>query len=125
LKQFKNNTGMKAIERHVQTGKSDSATKNQLSNYISADRFKIGDVYLFNKTDPKCQGDSSLWGVFDKCDGETVYLESSSRDREKFDIWCRLPEDYRYCRLAARTEMRQYIFDQTFNESRRMLGAER
>ncbi len=113
---------MKAIERQASAGESDSATKNQLSNYIAADRFTIGDVYLFNKTDPKCPRSSSLWGVLDKCEGDTVYLESCSNDREKFDTWCRLPEDYRYCRLATRTEMRQYIFDQTWHESRKILG---
>ena len=115
---------MKSVERQLNAGKSASAERNQISEYIASQKFAIGDVYLFNKRDPNCPSDSSLWGVFDKCDGGSVYLESSSRDRNVFTAWCRLPDGYRYCRLSTRAEMRQYIFDQTWHESRQMLGAE-
>lgn len=118
---FKNNTGMKTIELQT-AGRSDSAKQNQISDYIAAHKFEIGDVYLFHKSDPRCPSDSSLWGVFDKSDGGTVFLESSSSDCEEFRTWCRLPEGYRFCRPATRTEMRQYIFEQTWDESRRILG---
>ena len=115
---------MKSVERQLNAGKSASSERNQISEYIASQKFAIGDVYLFNKRNPSCPSDSSLWGVFDKCDGGSVYLESSSRDRNVFTAWCRLPDGYRYCRLSTRAEMRQYIFDQTWHERRQMLGAE-
>ena len=117
---------MKTSHRHASViGKTDYEVQNRLSDYIAADRFDIGDVYLFHKTDPRCPKGSSLWGMFDKCEDGKVFLESSSRDCEVFENWCRLPDDYVYCRLATRTELHQYVFEQTWCESRQILGAAR
>lgn len=106
----------------LKAGDACLSTRNLLSNYIAADKFTFGDVYLFHKTNPRCPAGSSLWGVFDKClDGE-VYLESCSTDNEEYHNWCRLPEGYMYCRLSTRSELRRYIFDQTWYESRKLQG---
>lgn len=103
-------------------GGADSASRNLLSDYIAADKFTFGDVYLFHKTNPRCPAGSSLWGVFDKCENGAVYLESCSTDNKEYHNWCRLPEGYMYCRLSTRSEFRRYIFDQTWYESRQILG---
>ncbi len=116
---------MKTASINLTIGKADSVVRNLLSNYIAAEKFTIGDVYLFHKTNPQCPAGSSLWGVFDKCKDGEIYLESCSTDNEKFDNWCRLPEGYMYCRLATRPELRRYIFDQTWYESRKVLAVTR
>lgn len=113
------------INPESEVGKADSAERNLLSDYIAAEKFTIGDVYLFHKTDSRCPAGSSLRGVFDKCKDGEVYLESCSTDNGEFDNWCRLPEGYMYCRLATRPELRHYIFDQTWYESRKILASEK
>lgn len=111
-----------STNQESKVGKSDSAARNLLSDYIAAEKFAVGDVYLFHKTNPRCPAGSSLWGVFDKCKDGEVYLESCSTDNEEFSNWLRLPEGYIYCRLATRPELRRYIFDQTWYESRKVMG---
>ena len=120
---IKNNTGMKTMtDAKPKDGGADLSTRNLLSDYIAAEKFVVGDVYLFHKTNPRCSAGSSLWGVFDRCKNGEVYLESCSTDNETFNTWCRLPDGYRYCRLSTRSELRRYIFDQTWHESRQVLG---
>lgn len=115
---------MKMRSNKTKDCKECSDSRNLLSVFIDKNKFIIGDVYLFHKTDPRCPANSSLWGMFDKSVDGAVFLESCSSDHEKFDTWCMLPEDYRYCRLTTRTELRQYILNQTWYESRRILKAE-
>ena len=70
--------------------------------------FEIGETYLFHPTDPTCDSRHALWGVFQKKVGGTIWLESSSADLRHFQLWCRLPEEYRYCRRSTREELRDY-----------------
>lgn len=82
----------------------------------SADELQIGEVYVFNTDDPACPSGSSLWGVFDKCEGGRIYLESSSEDLQHFTHACKLPDRYRYWRLTTRSELRDYISALVFSE---------
>ena len=93
---------------------------NRSSRYIiSVERFRLGDVYLFHKTDRNCPSKSSLWGIFDKREGDEIYLESSSNGNlRRFKLWHRLPYDYEYCRLATRQELGNFMFALAWFESR-------
>ena len=81
-----------------------------------------GELYLFHPIDRQCPASSSLWGVFDKRAGGTVYLESSSRNLREFRIWHDLPERYRYIRCATHDELRDYFSSLTCYECRRSSG---
>jgi len=83
---------------------------------IRRGRFRIGELYVFNATDCTCPADGSLFGIFDKETSDGIYLESSSRDLIHFCLRHRLPNDYRYCRLASRAELRDYIFNLAYYE---------
>ena len=84
--------------------------------------FIPGEVYLFHRTDPACPADGSLYGVIDKETSDAIYLESSSSDLQTFRYWHRLAEDYHYCRLAARSELRDYIFNLACEECLQQAG---
>lgn len=71
---------------------------------------RVGELYLFHRTDPHCPPATSLWGVFDRDDDERLHLESSSSDLHSFRRWHTLPEAYRYRRLATREELRDYTW---------------
>ena len=73
--------------------------------------FTIGELYLFHPTDPLCPAESSLWGVYDKIEDGIIYLEHSTTDGRHFRLWEELPERYRYCRLATRLELRDYMYN--------------
>lgn len=68
-----------------------------------------GEVYLFHRTAPACPADESLWGIFDTRIHGRIYLETSSLDLCRFRKWHPLPPGYRYCRLATRDELRDYM----------------
>ena len=70
-----------------------------------------GELYLFHADDAQCPAESSLWGVFDKREAEQIVLESSSRDLRSFSLWQQLPTDYRYSRVATRSELRDYSYN--------------
>jgi len=74
-------------------------------------RFIAGELYVFHASDCTCPADGSLFGMFDKETSAGIYLESSSRDLVDFHLWHRLSDEYRYCRLATRDELRDYIFN--------------
>ncbi len=81
--------------------------------------FEVGDLYLFHPSDPRCPSESSLWGLFDRCEGERILLESSSEGTlSEFKAWHPLPEEYRYCRPATRPELRDYMWALGFYEAR-------
>lgn len=83
---------------------------------ISVCRFHSGEVYLFNRYDRRCPSKSSLWGIFDKQINADIYLESSSGDLRKFELWHKLSADYKYCRLATRAEVRDFMYDLAWYE---------
>ncbi len=88
------------------------------------DKFTIGEVYLFHRTDPQCPAESSLWGVFDKHADNSIFLESSTRDLYYFRKWHKLPVGYNYCRLATRPELRDYTAGLQWFEFRRQPAVE-
>lgn len=75
-----------------------------------------GELYVFHRADPTCPAVGSLFGVFSHEDPDAVYLESCSPDMFRFRLECRLPTGYRYCRLATRSELRDYIFNLACHE---------
>lgn len=74
-------------------------------------RFVIGDLYLFHPTKKYCPSNRSLWGVYDKIENGIIYLESSTLDLRRFNIWHCLPVKYRYSRRATRGELRDYMYN--------------
>lgn len=97
---------------------STSSTSPQF--FVS--RFIEGEIYLFNRTDPTCPAEGSLWGVFDKRIEDTIYLESSSLNLQDFRKWHLLPIDYRFCRLATRSELRDYTANLSWFENNCLLS---
>lgn len=76
---------------------------------ISALRLIPGELYLFYGIARRGVTRVPLWGIFDRCDDECIYLESSSRNLLDFRLWHRLPSRYRRYRLATRAELRDYV----------------
>ena len=72
-----------------------------------------GELYLFHPTDRFCPAAGSLWGVFNRHRGEDgICLETCSRDLFSFKKWHCVPAaHYRFFRLAARTELRDYYYN--------------
>jgi len=70
--------------------------------------FETGEIYLFHKTDPDCPDGDALWAVFDSRDVNGIMLESCTDNLIDFTLRCRLPADYRYCRLSTESEVREY-----------------
>lgn len=81
-------------------------------------KFENGELYLFHPSDPKCDPNHSIWGMVDHVTENTIYLESSSTDLRTFKHWHQLPEGNKHCRLASRTELRDYIANIIMYESR-------
>ncbi len=75
------------------------------------DASAVGELYLFHRTDERCPPDGSLWGIVDRSDAREIRLESSSSDLLHFRLYHPLPEEYRYCRLATRSELRDYVWN--------------
>lgn len=94
-----------------------AAEKHAVPHFVRKVRFTTGDLYLFHRTVPACPSCSSLWGMFDKRVGTTLYLESSSSDLIHFRGWHRLPDGFRYCRRASRSELRDYAGNLSWSES--------
>ena len=80
--------------------------------------FRAGEVYLFHSADPDCPSEDSLWGMFDKCEDGEILLESMTCDLHRFVLRQPLPAVYRYCRLATRTELVDYMTDMAFASAR-------
>ena len=76
-----------------------------------ATQFRIGELYLFHPTNPRCPSSSSLWGFYDKRIKEVIYLEHSSHNLRNFRLWHPLPTRYCYYRLATRDELRDYMYN--------------
>lgn len=73
--------------------------------------FRIGDLYLFHPNNPRCPAKTSLWGFYDKTTNGVIYLEHSTEDLRHFRSWHRLPQCYRYYRLATCDELRDYMYN--------------
>lgn len=84
--------------------------------------FRIGELYLFHHNDPRCPAKGSLWGIFDRRELGCLYLESSSLDLQTFYPYHILPVGYRYCRLASRGELRDYLSGLIYSECHRGLA---
>lgn len=90
------------------------------TNRIAETTFEEGEVYLFHSSDAACPAESSLWGVFGNRSRTQIFLESSAAaDLEHFVLYGLLPIDYRYCRMASRAEMRDYVYALACCERRR------
>ena len=89
---------------------------NEVMMTIEECRFCEGEVYLFHKSDSHCPADSSLWGTFNRYDGDGVHLEILTTDCAFFRYWRLLPASYRYCRLATREEERYFFTEQVRSE---------
>lgn len=75
-------------------------------------KFRIGDVYLFHVSDPGCHSRTALWGIVDKRSAEgCIQLEASTPDLKNYRFWTSLPENYRFCRLSTRDELRDFSFN--------------
>lgn len=82
--------------------------------------FEAGEVYLFHPTDPACPAESSLWGIVSGHTKAGIYLESSSNaELQDFVLYGLLSCDYRYCRLATRSELHDYVYALALCERRR------
>lgn len=84
-----------------------------------ATQFRIGDLYLFHTSNPRCPSSSSLWGFYDKRINGVIYLEHSSYNLHNFSLWHPLHTLYRYCRLATRNELRDYMYNLGWFESKK------
>ena len=84
-----------------------------------ATQFRIGDLYLFHTSNPRCPSSSSLWGFYDKRINGVIYLEHSSSNLHAFRLCHSLPARYRYCRLATRNELRDYMYNLGWFESKK------
>ncbi len=89
---------------------------NKNDNLIDNTNLESEELYLFNTSNPLCPPESSLWGVFDRYEGKQILLESESCDLRNFNLWKALPDEYNYCRLATRKELRQYMNNITIYE---------
>lgn len=78
--------------------------------------FKVGEVYLFHTDNPQCPDAESLWGLYDRHDGGSIFLESCSTDQKRFSKGRRLPAQYRFCRLSTRDELRDYMANSICSE---------
>ena len=58
----------------------------------------------------------SLWGLYDRHDGNSIFLESWSTDQKHFSKGRHLPEQYRFCRLSTRSELRDYMVNSIYSE---------
>ena len=87
--------------------------KKRLSDHV------CGDVYLFPETNSRCQGRSSLWSLI-VLRKRNVVLESDTGDYRHFAMWRPLAVGCRYCRLAKRSEFRDYRVNLTYAEMRKI-----
>lgn len=106
------------MKKHPLLGSKCEPCRHYLSPTVALLNFRAGEVYLFYRSDSRCPGSISLWDQYDKHYGGRLYLESSSRDLQRFVKWHILSLGYRYCRRASRSEFRDYIFALLWSESR-------
>lgn len=78
--------------------------------------FKIGELYLFHTDDPRCPDAESLWGLYDRHDRGSICLESCSTNQKHFSKGRHLSEQYRFCRLSTRGELRDYMANSIYSE---------
>ena len=81
--------------------------------------FRLGDLYPFHTCNPRCPASSSLWGFYDKRIKGVIYLEHSSHNLRDFRLWHTLPRCYCYYRLATRDELRDYMYNLGYFNSKK------
>ncbi len=79
--------------------------------YVHRSSFRIGELYLFHTNHPLCPSATSLWGFYDKAQDGSIILEHSTQDLHHFRLRHYLSKRYRYCRLATRAELRDYMYN--------------
>lgn len=86
-------------------------------NTIDNFNFKNGEVYLLHTDDPDCPSDGSLWVLISESDEDSLRIESYSSNLRTFTLWKPLPTKYKYCRLATRVELREFISNYAYYEA--------
>lgn len=86
-------------------------------NTIDDFKFKNEEVYLFHPNDPSCPNSTSLWALIFEFDGDSLRVESYTTDLRTFTLWKPLPPKYKYCRMATREELRQFISNYAYYEA--------
>lgn len=86
-------------------------------NTIDGFNFKNGEVYLLHANDPNCPSDGSLWALISESDEAALRVESCSSNLRTFTLWKPLPTKYKYCRLATREELREFISNYAYYEA--------
>lgn len=81
-------------------------------------KFRIGDLYLFHPNNPLCPPDESLWGFYDRTSMDNIYLEHSTINLQNFILYHILPKQYRFYRLATRSELRDYMYNLGYYEKK-------
>lgn len=99
---------------------NNNAKMKKLSKAYPVEAFESGELYLFHPTKRNCPSADSLWGVYNRCEDGLIYLESSTLDMHSFARWSALPTNYRYSRPASRSELRDYMYNLGWTESREM-----
>ena len=105
---------MKRTDRKFDT---DADVKRHEPNLHSL-TFIVGELYLFHPTKRQCPSRGSLWGIYDKTEAGVIYLESSSRDLRHYRIRHGLSSEYRYCRRATRSELRDYMYNLGYSDAK-------
>lgn len=85
--------------------------------FTNNDQLEIGELYLFHQLDKSCPNDCSLWGFYDKTENGVITLEHCTNDLTHFHSWYKLPKEYIFCRLATRSELRDYMFNLGYAEA--------
>ena len=102
--------------KNNRTHRTSRYTSDSSPQSLHAVSYRAGELYLFHCTEHSCTSSGCLFGIFDKEVSGIIYLESSSWDLRHFRLWHRLPQCYRYSRLATRSELRDYIFNLAYYE---------
>lgn len=79
-------------------------------------KFNLGEVYIFSCTDMEDYSDSCVCGVYNDTRDGKIILEVMTQDNLFFEMWCTLPDKYRYVRLAKRLEIRNFSYSQCHYE---------
>ena len=73
--------------------------------------FVPGELYCFRSIKNHGPKAEVLWGLYDKTQGGTIRLESSTQDFYRFRTACPLPSRFALVRRATRCELRDYMYN--------------
>lgn len=96
-------------------------TKKRLSDHVCTTlrNTELRGCLSFPEMNSRCQGRSSLWSVI-VLRKRNVVLESDTGDYRHFAMWRPLAVGCRYCRLAKRSEFRDYRVNLKYAEMRKI-----